>query len=105
MARTIAALFTAGAIRDLTPFLLTAATDPAQPPWAVPQMRDASHAETSTGTDPSSTVRSSARRVLMGERPGLLPVRAQRHVRRPVRVQLDPQHLVQLDLVPVKTQL
>ena len=42
---------------------------------------------------------------LMGElAAGLLPVRPQRHVRLPVRVQPHAEHLVQLDLVPVKTQ-
>lgn len=40
--------------------------------------------------------------VLKGERAGLLPVRPQRHVRPPVRVQPDTEHLMQLDMVAVE---
>jgi enediyne polyketide synthase len=103
LARTVAALFTAGAITDLTPYLLMPPqTGPAQPAtWTVPPMRDAGPSETSGGTGLSGTVRS-ARKVLMGERPGLFPVRSQWHARRSVRVQLDTKDLVQLDLVRVE---
>jgi malonyl CoA-acyl carrier protein transacylase len=91
LARTIAALFTAGAIRNLTPFLIAPQPDPAQPSWTVPPMRE------------EAPVRS-ARRVLMGEHPRLLPVGAQRHAGRSVGVQFDPKHLVQLDVVLVKPE-
>jgi enediyne polyketide synthase len=104
LARTVAALFTAGAIRDLTPYLRTPQPDPAQAPWTIPPMRDAGTAETGGGTGLSGSSVSSARKVLMGELPGLLPVRSQRHVGRSVLVQLDTQNLVQLDLVAVEAK-
>ena len=90
-ARIVAALFTAGAIKDLAPYLRP---DPRQASWTVPPMRDASTTET------SSTVSSS----LMGKLPGLLPVRTQRHAGRSVRVQFDAEHLVELDLVLVEAE-
>jgi enediyne polyketide synthase len=64
LARTVAALFTAGAIRDLTPFLLTPRPDKSQPPWTVPSMRDAGPTETGDNTGRSTTARS-ARNVLI----------------------------------------
>jgi hypothetical protein len=94
LARTIAALFTAGAIKDLTPYLLTQRPDPGQALRTVPPMRDAG---------PAETVRPAAR-PLMGKLPGLLPVGAQRHAGRSVRVQFDAEHLVELDLVRVKAE-
>jgi enediyne polyketide synthase len=109
LARIVAALFTAGAIGDLAPFLSRPVLDRGQPDrgqpaWTVPPMRAAGPTETSGAAETSSTASSSARRVLMGEHARLLPVGPQRHSRRPVRVQLDTQHLVQLDVVPVKAE-
>jgi acyl transferase domain-containing protein len=90
-ARVIAALFTVGALKDLTPYVRP---EPSQAAWTVPLMRDASTTETGT------TVSSS----LMGKLPGLLPVGAQRHPGRSVRVQFDTEHLVQLDLVLIEAE-
>ncbi len=56
LARTIASLFTAGAIRDLAPYLIAPRTDPGQAPWTVPPMRDAGPAETGLSTSVSSRV-------------------------------------------------
>ena len=100
----VAALFTAGAITDLTPFLFAPHPDLDPVAWAVPPMRDASPAETSGAAEPGSTVCSSTRKALVRERPRQLPVGPQRHACRPIRMQPDAQHLVKLDLVPVEAE-
>jgi enediyne polyketide synthase len=101
LAPAIASLFTAGAIRDLAPYLIAPRTDPGQAPWTVPPMRDAGPAETGLSTSVSSRV---SRGSLVGELPRQLPVGPQRHAGVSVRVQFDPQHLVELDLVLIEAE-
>ena len=92
LAQALAALFTAGAVSDLTPFLA-----PARPlgsaPWGtlasrtVPRMRVAEpDAPQAAGAGNVTAGRTAARSgKSAGQNPGLFPVRPQRHTGGPVR--------------------
>jgi enediyne polyketide synthase len=115
-ARTVAALFAAGAISDLLPFLATARPADALASRTVPRMRDAEPAGPGQAAphheshEPAGSTRMPwirevrSVRKLTGEDSRRLPVRSERHARRPVGGEPDAQHLVQFDVVPVEPE-